>query len=148
MLALVLFFCVCVARVHAHGQYRYDVYLDLQRTADVVVEGTVQRVFVARDVPQARQANGMPGSDEVLRQHNLIWLRHERTHKSDNDDAPLGPSLYIHSSNIYHAPADCKEDRGLLLVPRVGDRVQAFLSRRADDASLHAIDIEILHSST
>lgn len=145
-----LCFLLFGALVSAHGQYRYDLYLDLQRTADVVVEGTVQRVFVARDAPQARQANGMPGSHEVLRQHNLVWLRIDRIHKSSDAAAPPmapGASLYVHSSNIYHAPSDCKEDRGLLLVPRTGDRVQAFLERRADD-SLHAIDIEILHSST
>jgi hypothetical protein len=137
-------FVVCLfGLVLAHGNYPYDTYLKLTRESDLVVEGTVLRVFTSRDAPRARQANGMPGADEILKQHSLVWLKVDRVHKADVEP---GETLYLHSWSLYHAPPSCSDatDRGLLTVARSDDRVQAFVKRSASDNSLQLVDLEIL----
>lgn len=126
-----------------HGNYPYDVYIQLQRESDVVVEGSVVQVFSTRE----RRRDGE--AEKLLKQFNVIQIFVDKIHKSDRDgDATVGQALYAHTWNVAFAPTDCSEsDRGQRMSARVGDSVQLFLTRDAADGSLHAINpngLEIL----
>lgn len=130
--------------VECHGNYPYDVYLQLQRESDVVVQGRVVQVFSARETPRRRQSNGMPGVDELLKQFNVIQIIVDLVHKQDDDartSIQPGTVLYAHSWSLFHAPQDCDESiRGQRMLARSGDTVQLFLTRDSVDGSLHAIN--------
>jgi hypothetical protein len=152
ILILLNIFIITFTFVQSHGNYPVDTFLQLTRESDVVVQGVVLRVFSSRDAPRSRQANGMPGSDEMLKQHSLLWIRIDQVHKTDVE---LEHTIYAHSWSLYHAPMSCNDDdrcdRGLITVARANDHVQVFLKRDKTDGSLHLIQpngLELLMVNT
>lgn len=142
MFDLLLFFFLSLFPIviYCHGNYPYDVYRDLQRESDVVVEGRVDQVFSTREKLVDDQ-----DKDKLLKQYNLIQIFVEKVHKGE---VATNKVLYAHSWNVFHAPIGCNEpDRGQRMIARIGDQVQLFLKQDAKDQSLHAINpngLEIL----
>jgi hypothetical protein len=80
MFDLLLFFFLSLFPIviYCHGNYPYDVYRDLQRESDVVVEGRVDQVFSTREKLVDDQ-----DKDKLLKQYNLIQIFVEKVHKGE-----------------------------------------------------------------